>query len=220
MCAKIAYGIWKKRSTASSVCWLSCEKNWKKLASSLINQSVKSQKQCLHSRILLLWQRVCVKRHHNFYRSQASLFDGHVGYCITQCVVVLKHFELRMKPASFLNSTFVTMFTPSNILSPKIRWRLFWSARHSHKKCYTDYDSSTNFGNFCSNSDGAERASERNCQTSSVSFEFLLKWKLFSFRIQVILWFSFCPLLDTAVSKFDNRVCWTTDGLLNSMLLF
>ena len=30
MCAKIAYGFWKKRSTISSVCSLSCEKKaWK-----------------------------------------------------------------------------------------------------------------------------------------------------------------------------------------------
>ena len=42
-------------------------KKWKKLASSSINQSVKSQKQCVHPRILLLWQKVCVKRHqHQF----------------------------------------------------------------------------------------------------------------------------------------------------------
>ena len=37
-------------------------KHWKNLASSSINQSVKSQKQCVHPRILLLWQKVCVKR--------------------------------------------------------------------------------------------------------------------------------------------------------------
>ena len=42
-------------------------KKWKKLASSSINQSVKSQKQCVNPRILLLWQKVCVKRHqHQF----------------------------------------------------------------------------------------------------------------------------------------------------------
>ena len=37
-------------------------KKWKKLASSSINQRVKSQKQCVHSTILLLRQKVCVKR--------------------------------------------------------------------------------------------------------------------------------------------------------------
>ena len=62
MYGKSAYGFWKKRSTFSSVCSLSCEKKCKKLASSSINQSVKSQKQCLHPRLLLLWQKVCVKR--------------------------------------------------------------------------------------------------------------------------------------------------------------
>ena len=42
-------------------------KKWKKLASSSINQSVKSQKQCIHLRILLMWQKVCEKRHqHQF----------------------------------------------------------------------------------------------------------------------------------------------------------
>ena len=42
-------------------------KKWNKLASSSINQNVKSQKQCLHPRILLLWQKVWVKRHqHRF----------------------------------------------------------------------------------------------------------------------------------------------------------
>ena len=40
-------------------------KKWKKLASSAINQSEKSQEQC--RRPLLLWQKVCVKRHqHQF----------------------------------------------------------------------------------------------------------------------------------------------------------
>ena len=38
-------------------------KKWKKLVSSTIKQSMKSQKQCVHPRILLLWQKVCVKRH-------------------------------------------------------------------------------------------------------------------------------------------------------------
>ena len=37
-------------------------KKWKKLASSSINKSVKSQKQCVHPTILLLRQKVCVKR--------------------------------------------------------------------------------------------------------------------------------------------------------------
>ena len=42
-------------------------KNWKKLASSSINQSVKSEKQCVHPKICLLWQKVYVKRHqHQF----------------------------------------------------------------------------------------------------------------------------------------------------------
>ena len=42
-------------------------KKWRKLAFSSINQSVKSQKQCVHPRTLLLWQKVCVKRHqHQF----------------------------------------------------------------------------------------------------------------------------------------------------------
>ena len=42
-------------------------KKWKKLASSSINQSMKMQKQCVHPRIMLLWQKVCVKRHqHQF----------------------------------------------------------------------------------------------------------------------------------------------------------
>ena len=39
-------------------------KYWK-LASSSINQSVKSQKQRIHPRILLLWQKECVKRYKN-----------------------------------------------------------------------------------------------------------------------------------------------------------
>ena len=38
-------------------------KKWNKLASLSINQNVKSQKQCVHPRILLLWQKGCVKRH-------------------------------------------------------------------------------------------------------------------------------------------------------------
>ena len=42
-------------------------KKVKKLAPPSINQSLKSQKQCVHSRILLAWQKVCVKRHqHQF----------------------------------------------------------------------------------------------------------------------------------------------------------
>ena len=42
-------------------------KKWQKMASSSINQSVKSQKQCVHPRILLLWQKVCVKHNqHQF----------------------------------------------------------------------------------------------------------------------------------------------------------
>ena len=50
MCAKIAYGFWKKRSTVSFVCSLSCEKcerNW--------HSHLKSQKQCVHPSILLLF---------------------------------------------------------------------------------------------------------------------------------------------------------------------
>ena len=32
-----------------------------------INQSVKSRKQCVHPRIFLLWEKICVKRHqHQF----------------------------------------------------------------------------------------------------------------------------------------------------------
>ena len=31
MCAKIAYGFWKKRSTVSAVCSLSCEKKVKEI---------------------------------------------------------------------------------------------------------------------------------------------------------------------------------------------
>ena len=38
-------------------------KKWKKLASSSINQSVKTQTQCVHPRILLLWQKVCENCH-------------------------------------------------------------------------------------------------------------------------------------------------------------
>ena len=65
-CAR-AYEFWKKRSTFSSACSLSCEKKWKKLASSAIHHSVKSQKQCVNPWILLLWHKVCVKRHqHQF----------------------------------------------------------------------------------------------------------------------------------------------------------
>ena len=42
-------------------------KKVKETAFSSINQGVKSQKQCVHPRILLLWQKVCVKRHqHQF----------------------------------------------------------------------------------------------------------------------------------------------------------
>ena len=42
-------------------------KMWNKLASSSKNQCLKSEKQCVHPRILLLWQKVCVKRHqHQF----------------------------------------------------------------------------------------------------------------------------------------------------------
>ena len=68
MYGKIAYGFWKKKSTTvSSLCSLSCKKKWKKLASSSIKQSVKNQKQCIHPKILLLCQKVCVKRHqHQF----------------------------------------------------------------------------------------------------------------------------------------------------------
>ena len=46
--------------SASYVRSLSYEKSEKKLASSSLNQSVKSQKQCVHPRILLLWQKACV----------------------------------------------------------------------------------------------------------------------------------------------------------------
>ena len=64
MCAKIAYGFWKKKSAVSSVWSLSCENSGRNLS---INQSVKSQKQCVHSRILPLCLKVCVKRHqHQF----------------------------------------------------------------------------------------------------------------------------------------------------------
>ena len=43
------------------------KKKWKQLASSSINQSVKNQKQCIHPKILLQWQKVCMKRHqHQF----------------------------------------------------------------------------------------------------------------------------------------------------------
>ena len=68
MLQNVAYGFWKKISTVSSVCSLSCEsESEKNLASSSINQSVKSQKQCAYLRILLLWQKVCVNRHqHQF----------------------------------------------------------------------------------------------------------------------------------------------------------
>ena len=42
-------------------------KRWRKLTSSSINQNLKSQKQCVHPRTLLLWQRECVKCHqHQF----------------------------------------------------------------------------------------------------------------------------------------------------------
>ena len=42
-------------------------KKWKKLASSSLNQSVRNWKQCVHPRILLLWQKMCVKRYqHQF----------------------------------------------------------------------------------------------------------------------------------------------------------
>ena len=67
MCAKIAYGFWKNRITVSSVCSLSCEKGVTGCQSSSINPSVKRQKQCVYPRILLLWQKVCVKYHqHQF----------------------------------------------------------------------------------------------------------------------------------------------------------
>ena len=59
MCAKIA----KKRSIVSSVCSLSCEKKWKKLVFLLINWSVDIQKLYVHTRILLLWQKVSGKRY-------------------------------------------------------------------------------------------------------------------------------------------------------------
>ena len=39
------------------------------LASPSINQSVKRQKQCVHPRILLLWQKVCVKRHQHKFKA-------------------------------------------------------------------------------------------------------------------------------------------------------
>ena len=52
-------------------------KKWKKLASSSKNQSTKSQKQCVHQRILLLWQKACAKRHEH------------------QCTVVLNKWTFR-----------------------------------------------------------------------------------------------------------------------------
>ena len=66
MYAKIPYGFWKKKHRQSAPYVPYLVKKVKKLASSS-NQSVKSQKQCIHPRILLLWQKMCVKRHqHQF----------------------------------------------------------------------------------------------------------------------------------------------------------
>ena len=44
-------------------------KKWMKLASTSINQNVKSQKQCLYPIILLLCQKVCVKCHQPLFTS-------------------------------------------------------------------------------------------------------------------------------------------------------
>ena len=70
---QIAYGFWKKNKRRHLRMFVILWKKWKKLASSSINQSVKRQKQCVHSRILLLWQKVCVKRHqHQFTLNKAE----------------------------------------------------------------------------------------------------------------------------------------------------
>ena len=66
MCAKIAYGFIEEKYRQLRM-FVILWKKWKELASSSINQSLNSQKQWVHPRILLLWQKVCVKRHqHQF----------------------------------------------------------------------------------------------------------------------------------------------------------
>ena len=67
MCAKIAYGFWKKRSTISSVCSLSCEKSERNWHPHRYTKAWKAKQQCVYSRILPLWQKVYVKRYqHQF----------------------------------------------------------------------------------------------------------------------------------------------------------
>ena len=138
MCAKIAYGFWKKRSTDSSICSLSCEKKRKKLAASSINQSVKSQKQCVNPRILLLWQNVCEEPSTSIHRRPQQLNTleislrrilhkdlGHTKFnwfrswrqMTIQCV-----FASISGPAIDLQK--ILIFSKKNHL---IRWSSFWS---------------------------------------------------------------------------------------------
>ena len=64
-------------------------KKWKKPASSSINESVKSQKQYVHPRILLLWQKVCVKRHQHQYTVVLKNLTFRRHHCDEFCIKAL-----------------------------------------------------------------------------------------------------------------------------------
>ena len=56
---KLHFDFGRREATSAPCMFIILWKKWNKLASSSINQSVKSQKQCVHPLILLLWQKVC-----------------------------------------------------------------------------------------------------------------------------------------------------------------
>ena len=71
MCAKIAYGFWKKRSTISSVFSLSCEKKVKETGIRL-DKPKREKPKTVH---LLLWQKVCMRRHQHQFTVELNISD-------------------------------------------------------------------------------------------------------------------------------------------------
>ena len=55
---KLCTDFWRRKAPSAQYVRYLVKKKWKKQASPSINQCVKSQKQCVHPGILLLWQKV------------------------------------------------------------------------------------------------------------------------------------------------------------------
>ena len=123
-------------------------KKLKKLAISSINQSMNSQKHCVQPRILLLWQKVCVKRHQHHFTVVLNnwTFRRHHWdeFCIKTLVWRHTRFNcFRSRSQLTIQCVFASLSRPAIDLQkmpilPKknhlFRWSSFWSWRIWNKQ--------------------------------------------------------------------------------------